>query len=87
MTIISTVGIVKVPKEKDFEGNLRICAHNVHFSYWGMALITDENKRYMTEEAEECATNLIIQGYVAGELSYEDETTPYMRGWWEIVKE
>ena len=39
----------------------------------------------LRDEAEERAKTCIIEGYVEGELNYEDEDSSY-RGWWQIER-
>jgi hypothetical protein len=69
-----------------FDGTVHVCAHEVSFWFKGDKPITDELKERLTEEAEERSKSQIIEGYVQGELNYEDEECSYT-GWWTTLKE
>lgn len=73
------------PKQRVHEGICYVCAHRVSFFYRipkntrvSVTLIARLN-----EEAEERAKSQIIEGYVEGELNYEDDKFQ-ARGWWKI---
>jgi len=76
----------KKPKGRFHEGSTQVCAHTVSFWYRLPArkrIDKDELFR-MTEHAEERAKEMIIQGFVQGELNYETDRFQ-ATGWWRII--
>jgi hypothetical protein len=80
----ATKSITK-PKQRVHEGVVHVCAHRVLFFYRlpkytkvSVSLIGRLN-----DEAEERAKSQIIEGYVQGELNYEDDKFQ-AGGWWKI---
>jgi hypothetical protein len=72
-----------------FEGEVQACLHNVSFYYDDFsAELTEELKELLTEEAEQRATKLIVEGYHSGELNClytsDDGSQEEIRGYWEI---
>lgn len=75
------------PKGRFHEGTTNVCAHRVAYYYRlppRVRISKDELFR-MTEAAEERAQEMIIQGYVQGELNYETDRFQ-STGWWRIEK-
>lgn len=79
-----------IPKERIHKGICYVCAHRVSFFYHipydsrvntNVVLISRLN-----EEAENRAKSQIIEGYVSGELNYEDDNFQ-ATGWWKIEKD
>lgn len=70
------------------EGTVEVCCHRVNYRYWGFRTpITDELKDSLQEAAEERSQELIVEGYVSGELNHVYTTgdrDEEIRGWWEI---
>jgi hypothetical protein len=76
------------PKGRFHEGTTNVCAHRVAYYYRlppRVRISKDELFR-MTEAAEERAQEMIIQGYVQGELNYETDRLQ-STGWWRIDHE
>ncbi len=72
-----------------FEGTVKVCAHDVRFSFWETIKPdqdTDELKTLLTEEAETRAKACIVKDYVEGELNYETDDLQ-LSGWWTTLKE
>jgi hypothetical protein len=78
----------KKVKGRFHEDTFHVCAHRVSFFYRlpPRIRIPQETLDRMTEEAEERAKSQIIEGYVQGELNYEDDKFQ-AGGWWKIKKE
>jgi hypothetical protein len=78
----------KKVKGRFHEGTCHVCANRVSFFYRlpPRIRIPQETLDRMTEEAEERAKSQIIEGYVQGELNYEDDKFQ-AGGWWKIKKE
>jgi len=65
-----------------FQGTFEVCCHWVEFWYnLSGAEATDELKASLTDEAEDRAKHCIIEGYVTGELNYNND----IRGWFSIA--
>ena len=59
---------------------IRICAHTIEYWY-------DDDNHEMDESSEEHIKNLLIEGYVEGELCDMIESEGELRGWWNISKD
>ena len=71
--------------EKKHQGEITVLAHIISFRWSGEQKITSEMQEALTELAENRAKECIIEGYVSGELIYDNDNLFY-RGWWEIKK-
>jgi len=68
-----------------FSGTVHVCAHYVPFYYDLPREVTDEEKKFLINEAESRAKSQIVEDYIEGELNYESETLS-CRGWWHIER-
>jgi len=66
------------------EDTIEVCAHRVIVRWWGGPL--EDMIDCLMEHAEERVKEMVTQGYVSGELVYEDEDRSFT-GYWEIKKE
>ena len=75
-------------KRRVHEGTVHVCAHRVSFYYRlpPRIRIPQETLDRMTEEAEERAKSQIVEGYIEGELNYENDWIQ-AGGWWRIEKD
>ena len=68
---------------KSLEGSVTVCCHNVSFRYTLPRPITNQEKAFLVQEAEDRARSQIIEEYNQGELNYESEDLS-CTGWWRI---
>lgn len=66
------------------EATIEVCAHRVKVRWWGGPL--EDMIPLLMEHAEERTKEMIVQGYVSGELVYEDEEERGFTGYWEIER-
>ena len=62
-------------------GTMKVCGHHVSYKWWGG--VVEDKLDILDQEAKDQITEMISQGDVEGDLSYEGES---LRGSWEIQK-
>ena len=73
------------PKEYHYEGITSTLAHSIFFWFHGDKRMSAAMKKRLKVTAQLRARECIMDGYVEGELNYEDEWYNY-RGWWKIQR-
>lgn len=69
------------------DGIVEVCAHRVSWWFRGGQPIGEELRARLEEEAESRAKYGINEGYVSGELCYDDSEYGEYIGWWTIERE
>jgi hypothetical protein len=73
----------KLKDVSSHEDTIEVCAHKVTVRWWGGPL--EDMVPLLMEHAEEHVKEMIVQGYVSGELLWEDGDRSFT-GYWEIQR-
>lgn len=91
MATIRTVQIVNSKKRRRIvEGVIEVCCHRVYYYYdVAGARLSDDDLRYLEEEAESRSKDMIVEGCNSGDLccltlSPVKEIEREFYGWWKI---